>query len=242
MQRKIENIGIELKKMEIYNDTYCVYAHINKINGKIYIGQTINGIYPDRRWQNGNGYKGCTLFYRAIQKYGWDSFEHEIIASNLTLEEANHFEELLIRKLDTTNPNKGYNLKSGGENNIFQDVSKVKVVESCRKSIIEKHKRIAEEKYLQRFLDGDKNILKCISCGSLFEINRKKQKNIKHCPDCRKYKNQKPFKKIIVCIDCGLEFAVDKKNNRSYRCKECRHKHQLQYQRNSMKNKRNTKS
>lgn len=105
--------------MVITNDKYCVYAHINKINGKIYVGQTCQDI--NRRWRNGNGYQNCVAFYRAIQKYGWDNFEHEIIASNLTLQEANHFEELLIEKLDTINPNNGYNLRSGGENYICSE-------------------------------------------------------------------------------------------------------------------------
>ena len=86
--------------MEIYNDTYCVYIHTNKINGKRYVGQTINGNNINKRWSNGLGYKTCTAFYRAIQKYGWDSFEHEIVASNLTKEEANNFEIILINKLN----------------------------------------------------------------------------------------------------------------------------------------------
>ena len=38
-------------------------------------------------------------FWNAIEKYGWDNFDHEIIASNLTLKEANQFETLLITKL-----------------------------------------------------------------------------------------------------------------------------------------------
>ena len=107
---------------------YCVYAHINKVNGKIYIGQTCQDI--NRRWRDGDGYKGCTLFYKAIQKYGWDNFDHEIIASNLTLQEANHFEELLISKLDTMNPNKGYNLRSGGENYLVSEEARIHMKQS----------------------------------------------------------------------------------------------------------------
>lgn len=111
--------------MEIYNGTYCVYVHTNKINGKMYVGQTRQR--PDKRWMNGLGYKLCTLFWKAIKKYGWDNFEHEIIASNLTLEEANHFEELIIRHLHTTDPEYGYNLRSGGENNYLSEETKKKI-------------------------------------------------------------------------------------------------------------------
>lgn len=100
--------------MEIYNDTYCVYIHTNKINGKRYVGQTVRGDNPERRWQNGNGYKTQKYFWRAIQKYGWESFEHEIIASNLTKAEANNFEILLIQALNTTNSLFGYNMTLGG--------------------------------------------------------------------------------------------------------------------------------
>lgn len=34
---------------------YTVYKHINKINGKVYIGQTALNI--ERRWRKGKGYK-----------------------------------------------------------------------------------------------------------------------------------------------------------------------------------------
>mgnify|MGYP002658749408 CR=1 FL=1 len=57
--------------------SYCVYKHTNKINGKVYIGQSSN---IKERWsRKGTCYKGCTYFYNAIQKYGWDNFEHIIL-------------------------------------------------------------------------------------------------------------------------------------------------------------------
>lgn len=91
---------------------YTVYAHINKINNKIYIGATKDIV---NRWGRGSGYKTHYDFYNDIQTYGWDNFEHEIIASGLTIEEAENFEILLISKLDTTNKDRGYNIANGGK-------------------------------------------------------------------------------------------------------------------------------
>lgn len=47
-------------------------------------------------------------------KYGWDGFEHQIVASHLTKEEACNFEKLLIVKFDLKNPDFGYNQIDGG--------------------------------------------------------------------------------------------------------------------------------
>lgn len=110
-------------KVEEYN--YTVYTHINKINGKMYIGLTKQKV--NLRWGKGSGYKGNVHFYKAIQKYGWDNFEHEIIASGLTKEEAGNFEKLLIKKLDTTNDEKGYNLDKGGTYGLHSESSKEKM-------------------------------------------------------------------------------------------------------------------
>ena len=104
--------------MEINNATYCVYIHTNKINGKMYVGQTVHGNNPEKRWNNGKGYSSSTYFYSAIEKYGWDNFDHQIIASNLTKSEADNFEKLLIKELNTMNKKVGYNLTAGGDGNV----------------------------------------------------------------------------------------------------------------------------
>ena len=68
-------------------NNYIIYAHINKINNKVYVGQTCQN--PEKRWDYGSGYKKHNLhFYNAIKKYGWDNFEHEILFENLTQKEA----------------------------------------------------------------------------------------------------------------------------------------------------------
>ena len=42
-----------------------IYLHRNKINNKVYIGQTIQDNL-NYRWKNGKGYNTCTYFYNAI--------------------------------------------------------------------------------------------------------------------------------------------------------------------------------
>ena len=91
---------------------YCIYMHKNKINSKIYIGQSCN---LNIRWHP-ISYKDCSYFYNAIQKYGWDNFEHIILEDSLSIEEADQKEKYYIEKYNTLNRDYGYNLKSGGNN------------------------------------------------------------------------------------------------------------------------------
>lgn len=91
---------------------YCIYAHVNKINGKKYIGQT--GQNPEVRWGNGRFYIGCPVFFGAINKYGWDGFYHVIVKDNLTKQEANLLEQVYIQALHSKANEHGYNIKDGG--------------------------------------------------------------------------------------------------------------------------------
>lgn len=92
---------------------YTVYMHVNKINGKRYIG--ITRLNVSQRWANGKGYKTQDHFYRAIQKYGWDGFEHIVIFSGIDEKSAEKREQELIKKYNTLSPDFGYNKTSGGE-------------------------------------------------------------------------------------------------------------------------------
>ena len=98
--------------MQIHNGTYCVYIHTFP-NGKVYVGITGDPLH--RRWKSdGYGYHSQRLIYNAIKKYGWDNIEHEIVASNLTKEEACNFEMILIRAFNSTDHRLGYNIDNGG--------------------------------------------------------------------------------------------------------------------------------
>lgn len=98
---------------------YTLYCHINTINHKRYVGITKRK--PEYRWNNGEGYVGCTAFYRAIKKYGWHNFEHRILYTHLTKQVAEKLEKLLIKEWKTTDKQFGYNIESGG--NLGKEVS-----------------------------------------------------------------------------------------------------------------------
>ena len=91
-----------------------VYAHVNRINGKRYVGVTSKD-KVEHRWNSGNGYKENPHFYSAIQKYGWDSFEHIIIYDDLAEDEAKEMEKYLIAEWRTQDNKYGYNMTSGGD-------------------------------------------------------------------------------------------------------------------------------
>ena len=87
-----------MEQVKTEDRRWCVYCHTNMINNKKYIGQTKE--QPrERRWGNGGiGYKTQQYFWRAIQKYGWDNFKHEVLYTELTKEEAEVALEALTKQ------------------------------------------------------------------------------------------------------------------------------------------------
>ena len=105
---------------------YIVYQHKNKINGKVYIG--ITSQKPEQRWgSQGCNYKSSPHFYSAIQKYGWDNFEHNILFTELTKEQACLKEQELIKEYNSMNREFGYNSTSGGDIFIMNEETKQKI-------------------------------------------------------------------------------------------------------------------
>ena len=96
---------------------WTVYQHITPSN-KVYIGITSNT--PARRWDCGRGYKG-QVFYNAIKKYGWDNIKHEIIATQLTFDQAALLEQLLIKEYQSNDHVHGYNIDNGGKAHKYTD-------------------------------------------------------------------------------------------------------------------------
>lgn len=105
---------------------YTVYQHKNKINGKVYIGITSQKL--EQRWgSQGCNYKSSPHFYSAIQKYGWDNFEHNILFTDLTKEQACLKEQELIKEYNSMNREFGYNSTSGGDIFTMNEETKQKI-------------------------------------------------------------------------------------------------------------------
>ena len=90
---------------------YCIYAHLNLVNDKIYIGISKD---VKKRWAlKEESYKNCTAIYEAFKKYGWDNFAHIVMWDNMTKEEAIKFEKanIFMYKL----AGMSYNITDGGD-------------------------------------------------------------------------------------------------------------------------------
>ena len=107
--------------MEENQEPYgCIYQ-ISFPNGKLYIGQTIQGI--DARWREHlrHAQKGKARLYTALRKYhlknvSESKVEYKVIAEGYSADELDFLEEKYIRELRTFHSDgKGYNMTYGGE-------------------------------------------------------------------------------------------------------------------------------
>lgn len=165
--------------MIVINGTWKVYAHQNRTNGKLYIG--ITSLPLRKRFESsGTGYKRHNVkFWRAIQKYGWNNFDHILIADNLTESEANNMEALLIEKLDTIK--NGYNCRGGGEAGKLSEETKVKIREKRSQQIISRE-----------------------TIAKSAEKNKGKKRTEEFKSASREFK--KPYMKSVLCVETGEVF------------------------------------
>lgn len=145
-----------------------IYSYKNLINGKMYIGQTIN---PKQRFNahksnafNEKNTEYDSLFHRAIRKYGYENFEYCVLAETDEIDKLNELEVCFIKKYNSQTPY-GYNVKEGGRNGSapMKEETKIKLMK-CRGSLTEEEvvelriaymkkespKKIYDEKYKDR--------------------------------------------------------------------------------------------
>lgn len=193
-----------------------IYKIQNTINGKCYIGQSVD---IHRRWNdhkssafNPNNESYHQHLYRAIRKYGLHNFEFSVL-EECTVNELNPKERAYITQFDSFC--NGYNQTLGGDaaggqmpkDNIFGIIQDLENTNLSQREIAAKWGVSPQTVY-------------CINVGRnwnhsrTYPIRPKKQNNPKPkaVPSIRKNREQN------FCIDCGAPIKF------SYtRCKTCKH-------------------
>ena len=100
-----------MNRLDTVKKVRGIYKVTNKINGKVYIGQSVD---IGRRWREHMTAKDDIYFHKAIQKYGVENFEWEVI-EQCKKSELDEREIYWIEYYDSFN--KGYNCTRGGEGN-----------------------------------------------------------------------------------------------------------------------------
>lgn len=95
-----------------------IYKAVNKINGKIYVGQTSNTLEVRKAQHLKKAHGGVkTHFYDAIRKYGDDAFEFSIVGEAKSKQDLNLLETYYIQKYNSIKD--GYNMVDWGDNNVM---------------------------------------------------------------------------------------------------------------------------
>lgn len=110
-----------------------IYRLTNKVNGKMYHGQTtdedVNNRWYDYKTLN---CKGQPKLYNAIKKYGWDNFLAEVIDTANDQSQLDNLEISYIAKFDSMN--NGYNCTEGGRGGKKSEETKRKLSEAQKGS------------------------------------------------------------------------------------------------------------
>ena len=104
-----------------------IYKITNKLNGKVYIGQSID---IDTRWRQHCNAKDNFAIHNAIKKYGKENFKFEVLLE-CPVDMLNVWERDMIALYDCISP-KGYNLTEGGEGYQCSEETRLKMSESMK--------------------------------------------------------------------------------------------------------------
>lgn len=151
-----------------------VYRIINKLNGKMYVGQTEKPIETRFR-EHLKPSNQSRKIKEAISEYGSSNFDIELLEQCETRDMAWNREQYWIKELNTLSPN-GYNLASGGNHPFLCEETRIrigvsqlgnkhtsgyKLTEERKRQISESSKRMWEEEgrheYMSSLQQGDKN-------------------------------------------------------------------------------------
>lgn len=175
--------------------TYIIYLHKNKINGKCYVGQTCQK--PETRWGlQGNNYRDQPYFFKAIQKYGWDNFEHIILENNIPENQRNERECYWGGYYHSLAP-EGYNLKLGDNEQVIY--SELHQQNRSKASLL----NWQSEEYRQKVSQGRHQMWQIAS----LETKQKMLANLQHSGETGR-------NKMVLCIETNVIYKSTREAER----------------------------
>lgn len=167
-----------------------IYKIVNKINSKVYVGQTTQPLH--RRIKDHAGdHSGCLAINNAIKKYGLENFEISLIEECSSREELNKKEVYYIKNLNSLYSN-GYNLREGGSQFKMTDLQKEKISKTLKEKKIKPPSRLGT-----KISDEHKDAI-----GLASKTRKRDKKSIEKMLLNRIKTNNRE----IICVNDGLQY------------------------------------
>jgi len=187
-----------------------IYKVTNKINGKIYIGQSVN---IEDRWRN-HKFKPFyeksgqynSLFYKAIRKYGIENFIFEVV-EECKKEELDEKEKYWIKYYDSNNLEKGYNLTDGGESQTFSILTQEQVNQIYE--LLKETNKSQEE--IGKMFGVNQRTISAINTGHNWNIPEQDY-------PIRKFNITAASNKQYYCSKCGIARNYESDSNLCRKC------------------------
>lgn len=195
-----------------------IYKIQNKLNGKIYIGQSVNIFHRWRQHKvvgnNKNDDKHLYPLYKAMYKDGLENFDFSII-EECSKDKLNEREKYWILYYDSINLDKGYNL--------ILDFKKEGIFGS--KLCLEQVEEI-KEKLLKTNLNE-------FEIGNLYGVNADTISSINNGRSWYDENTNYPIRplktKKLKCSKCGKELKLNKDNSKTGLCWNCYNEERYSY-------------
>jgi group I intron endonuclease len=105
-----------------------IYKSTNRTNGKVYVGQTVQSLRARIKDHRNSVSKHPQLaLYRAFTKYGFETFDWEVIEHATSKGKLDEKERRFIEQYRSVNARYGYNMTFGGEGGKHTEEVKLKI-------------------------------------------------------------------------------------------------------------------
>lgn len=144
----------------------CIYRISNKVNGKVYIGQTLQNPFKRMREHFKDSYTGRSLLHDDIRLYGITAFIFEVLEDNIPDDLLDEKEIYYIKSNNSYHLDGGYNLTRGG-----QDRKNVKLSEEDVRDIIRLISEGRNFRELSFDFGVDYGTISDINCGDTWNFS-----------------------------------------------------------------------